>query len=239
MTTDPLLLTGELDDATARLLRTAEALDATDLAAPSRLPGWTRGHVLAHLARNADGFVNLFTSARTGERIPQYASPAARDADIAAGATRPPAAQLDDLRRSAERFAEAVAAMPVEAWSAMVETWRGRPWPAAMLVWGRLREVEVHHVDLAVDYRPTDWSPAFAQHLMHEVVSGLADRADAPAMVLRFDGTRHDLVVGEPEGAPVIAGPAAELAAWLIGRSRGETLTVTPDGPPPTPPEWI
>ncbi|TDB70584.1 maleylpyruvate isomerase N-terminal domain-containing protein, partial [Micromonospora sp. KC721] len=75
MTTDPLLLTGELADATARLLRTAETLDAQAVGAPSLLPGWTRGHVLTHLARNADGFVNLLTSARTGERIPQYASP--------------------------------------------------------------------------------------------------------------------------------------------------------------------
>ncbi|TDC80064.1 maleylpyruvate isomerase family mycothiol-dependent enzyme [Micromonospora sp. KC606] len=239
MTTDPLLLTGELDDATARLLRAAETLDAADLAAPSLLPGWTRGHVLTHLARNADGFVNLLTSARTGERIPQYASPAARDADIATGATRPPAGQLDDLRRSAESFAEAVAAMPVEAWGAVVETWRGQPWPAAMLVWGRLREVEVHHVDLATGYRPADWPQAFAQHLLHEVVSGLAGRADTPPMVLRFDGTRHELVVGEPEGAPVVTGSPTELVAWLIGRGRGETLTVTPDGPLPTPPEWI
>ncbi|MEV0806789.1 maleylpyruvate isomerase family mycothiol-dependent enzyme [Micromonospora sp. NPDC050200] len=238
MTTDPLLLTGEVDGATTRLLRAAGALDAADVAAPSLLPGWTRGHVLAHLARNADGFVNLLTAARTGEPVPMYASTAARAADIEAGAPRPPAAHLDDLRRSAERFAEAVAAMPVEAWSATVETRRG-PWKAAMLVWGRLREIEVHHVDLDVGYRPADWPAAFAHHLLHEVVTGLAARTDVPAMVLRFDGSRHELVVGEPAGAPLVTGPVAGLAAWLIGRSRGDLLTVTPDGPLPTPPEWI
>ncbi|WP_446210553.1 maleylpyruvate isomerase family mycothiol-dependent enzyme [Micromonospora sp. IBSANI012] len=238
MTTDPLLLTGEVDDATARLLRAAAALDDADVAAPSLLPGWTRGHVLAHLARNADGFVNLLTAARTGEPIPMYASPEARAADIEAGASRPPAAHLDDLRHSAERFAEAVAAMPVEAWSATVQTRRG-PWKAAMLVWGRLREIEVHHVDLDVSYRAADWPAAFAHHLLHEVGGGLAARTDVPAMVLRFDGSRHELVVGEREGAPLVSGPVAELAAWLIGRSRGEALTVTPDGPLPTPPEWI
>ncbi|MEH0826636.1 MULTISPECIES: maleylpyruvate isomerase family mycothiol-dependent enzyme [unclassified Micromonospora] len=238
MTSDPLLLTGEVDDATARLLRAAAALDDADVAAPSLLPGWTRGHVLAHLARNADGFVNLLTAARTGEPIPMYASPDARTADIEAGAPRPPMAHLDDLRRSAERFAEAVAAMPVEAWSATVQTRRG-PWKAAMLVWGRLREVEVHHVDLDVGYRAADWPLAFAHHLLHEVGAGLAARTDVPAMVLRFDGSRHEVVVGDPEGAPLITGPAAELAAWLIGRSRGDVLTVTPDGPLPTPPEWI
>ncbi|MFG1900583.1 maleylpyruvate isomerase family mycothiol-dependent enzyme [Micromonospora carbonacea] len=238
MTADPLLLTGDLDDATTRLLRTAAALDDADVAASSLLPGWTRAHVLTHLARNADGFVNLLTSARTGEQIPMYASASARAADIATGAARPPAALLDDLRRSAERFAEAVAAMPVQAWAATVETRRG-PWPAAMLVWGRLREVEVHHVDLAAGYAPADWPEAFAQRLLHEVTSGLADRDDAPALVLRFDGSSHDVAVGDPAGAPTVTGPAHGLAAWLIGRGGADTLAVTPDGPLPTPPEWM
>ena len=90
-------------------------LTAADVAAPSLLPGWSRAHVLTHLARNADGFVNLLTSARTGEAIPMYASPEARAADIDAGAGRGPADLLDDLRRSGQRFDAAVAAMPVPA----------------------------------------------------------------------------------------------------------------------------
>jgi maleylpyruvate isomerase len=238
MTSDPLLLTGAVEEATARLLRTVAGFGAADVAGPSLLPGWTRGHVLTHLARNADGFVNLLTAARTGEPIPMYASPEARSADIEAGAGRSPADLEDDLRRGSERFAAAVEAMPVEAWAATVQTRRG-PWPAATLVWGRLREVEVHHVDLGAGYRPADWPEAFAQRLLHEVATGLADNPDSPAMVLRFDGVRHELVVGDPEGAPTINGPAAELAAWLIGRSAGEPLAVSPDGPLPTPPEWM
>ncbi|WDZ88184.1 maleylpyruvate isomerase family mycothiol-dependent enzyme [Micromonospora cathayae] len=229
---------GEVDAATDRLLRTAARFDAAELAADSPLPGWTRGHVLAHLARNADGLVNVLTAARTGQRIPMYASAAARDADIAAGAARPPEEHLADLRHSADRFAEAVAAMPMSAWAATVEMRLG-PWPATMLVWCRLREVEVHHVDLAAGYRPADWSEAFAHRLLHDVTSGLSSRADTPALVLRFDGSRHELVVGDPRGAPVVAGPATDLAAWLTGRGDGTTLTVTPDGPLPTPPEWI
>lgn len=236
--TDPLLLMGEVEAATDRLLRTAAGFDAAELAAASLLPGWSRGHVLAHLARNADGLVNALTAARTGERIPMYASAAARDADIAAGAPRPPEEHLDDLRRSATRFAEAVAAMPVPAWAATVELRLG-PGPAALLVWFRLREVEIHHVDLAAGYRPADWSEAFAHRLLHDVTSGLGSRADAPAMVLRFDGSRHQLVVGDPARAPVVAGSAPDLAAWLTGRGDGATLTVTPDGPLPRPPEWM
>ncbi|MFI7304784.1 maleylpyruvate isomerase family mycothiol-dependent enzyme [Micromonospora aurantiaca] len=238
MTADPLLLTGPLAEANDRLLRTVSGLTAADVAAPSLLPGWSRAHVLTHLARNADGFVNLLTSARTGEEIPMYASAQARADDIDAGAGRGPADLLDDVRRSGQRFDAAVAAMPVDAWGATVQTRRG-PWPAAMLVWGRLREVEVHHVDLAAGYRPVDWPDAFAQRLLHEVVTGLAGNPAAPAMVLRFDGAASELVVGDPEGAPTVTGPAPELAAWLTGRGAGELLTVEPDGPLPNPPEWI
>ena len=45
-----------------------------DFAGPSLLPGWTRAHVLAHVAGNADALVNLLTWARTGEETPMYAS---------------------------------------------------------------------------------------------------------------------------------------------------------------------
>ncbi|HEY0697590.1 MAG TPA: maleylpyruvate isomerase family mycothiol-dependent enzyme [Micromonospora sp.] len=238
MTVDPLVLVAEVDRATERLLRTAARLDEAALAVPSLLPGWTRGHVLAHIARNADSMVNLFTSARTGQDIPQYPSDQARDAEIARDADRPPAVHLDDLRGSAARFADAVAQMPPDAWAATVPA-RGERRPAATLVWGRLREVEVHHVDLDAGYTTADWPEAFSHHLLHELVTGMSRRAGVPAMVLRPTEARHDLTIGEPEGAPVVSGAAHELAGWLAGRSAGATLTVTPPGDLPTPPEWI
>lgn len=238
MTVDPLVLVAEVDRATDRLLRTAAALDEAAVRGPSALPGWSRGHVLTHLARSADAHVNMLTSARTGEQIPAYAGSGAREADIEAGSGRSPAALLADLRESAARFADAAQAMPPEAWSAVVTGRRG-PQLAATLMWSRLREVEVHHVDLDAGYRPADWPEAFAHRLLHEVVSDLDRRPGTPALVLRPTEARHELTVGEPEGAPTISGPAYELAAWLIGRAPGAGLTVTPESTLPTPPEWI
>ena len=57
--------------ATERLLATATALGDAQVREASLLPGWTRGHVLTHLARNADGMINLLSWART------WASPSA------------------------------------------------------------------------------------------------------------------------------------------------------------------
>ncbi|HEX2771444.1 MAG TPA: maleylpyruvate isomerase family mycothiol-dependent enzyme [Micromonosporaceae bacterium] len=237
MTADPLVLLTEVDRATQRVLQTAGSLDDAGMAAPSLLPGWTRAHVLTHLARQADSLVNLLTAARTGEDIPQYASAAARNADIEAGAGRPSAEVVADLRATAARLADAASAMPPEAWAAVVRTIRG-PRVAAILPWGRLREVEVHHVDLVVGYGPANWSEAFSHRLLHEVASDFSGRADAPAMVLHPVETGHDLTVGGPDDAPTVSGPAHELAAWLTGRTRGESLRVSPDGPLPIPPVW-
>lgn len=237
MTADPLLLSAELDRATQRLLENVAALDEPMVAGPSRLPGWTRGHVLAHLARNADSYVNLLTSARTGARIPQYPSRQVRDEQIEAGAPRPLAEQLADLRAAHQRFVEAMAAMPPAAWTANVQTSRGEQ-VAATVVWGRLREVEVHHVDLDLGYTPADWSEAFSQRLLHEVVSNLTGRVDTPDLLLRPDGTSHPLLLGASEDPPVVSGPTHALAGWLTGRCTGRQLTISPDGPLPTLPPW-
>uniref|UniRef100_UPI0019669E1F maleylpyruvate isomerase N-terminal domain-containing protein n=1 Tax=Nonomuraea lactucae TaxID=2249762 RepID=UPI0019669E1F len=110
----------ELAAATRRLLAAVATLSEGDVAAPSRLPGWTRGHVLSHVARNADSLHNLLTWARTGVRTPQYGSDEERDTGIEAGAGRPLAEHLTDLEMSAARLAAAADAMPAQAWSARV-----------------------------------------------------------------------------------------------------------------------
>lgn len=228
----------EVDRATDRLLRTAAALNEADLAGPSLLPGWTRGHVLAHLARNADACLNLLTWAHTGVVTPAYRDAEQRSADIAAGAPRPLAEQLIDVRDAAARFAAAADEMPAAAWTRVLD-FRGTSEPAARVVWRRLREVEVHHVDLAAGYGPGDWPEAFSHRLLHELVTDLAGRDGFPPLVLHPGGAGHELTLGEPDGAPTVSGSAAELAAWLTGRSRGDGLTISSGGPLPTPPSWI
>jgi maleylpyruvate isomerase len=233
VTIDPLVLMTDVEEATQRLLRTAESLDDRSLAAPSLLPGWTRAHVLTHLARQADAMTNLLSWARTGVETPAYPSAQAREDGIAAGAGRPLAEHVADLHATHERMADAAAAMTGEAWTFSIP---GRHQLAAALPWVRLREIEVHHVDLAARYTPTDWSDAFALRLLREVVADAA--RDAPAMVLRPYGTDHPLTIGDAENAPVVGGPTRALAAWLAGRGDGSELTVSPDGELPTPHPW-
>ncbi len=90
-----------LETSADNLAKTIADLDDAAVAAPSALPGWTRGHVLTHVARNADALVNLLTWARTGVETPAYPSREARDAGIEAGAGRPLREQVEDLRARA------------------------------------------------------------------------------------------------------------------------------------------
>ena len=232
MTMDPLVLMTDVDAATERLLRTADALDPGAVSAPSLLPDWTVGHVLTHVARNADAYTNLLTWARTGVETPAYASATARVEGIEAGAGRPLPEQIEDIRTAHERFADAAAAMPAEAWTFHLPS-TGQS--AAAVPWARLREVEVHHVDLGRDYSPSDWSDAFALRLLREIVGGAS--AEVP-LVLRPHGLEHPLVIGDDRDAPVVGGPTRALVAWLTGRGDGADLTVSPDGELPTPARW-
>src|SRR5689334_1455951 len=221
----------DVDEATERLIRTAEGLDDSAMSAPSALPGWTVGHVLTHVARNADAYTNLLTWARTGVETPAYASPTARADGIDAGADRPVAEQIADLREAHERLADAAAAMPAEAWTFFLAPTGAS---AAAVPWARLREVEVHHVDLGRGYSPEDWSDAFALRLLREIVTNIQDLD----LVLRPQGVEHTLTIGNPDGAPEISGPTRSIAAWLAGRADGSDLTVSPDGALPEPPRW-
>jgi maleylpyruvate isomerase len=63
-----------LPEATQRLVRTVDGLDDEALAAPSGLPEWTRGHVVAHLALNAEGMARVLDSRAEGEPTTMYTS---------------------------------------------------------------------------------------------------------------------------------------------------------------------
>src|SRR5215469_76773 len=128
-------------DGTERLLGVVCALGDADLDEPSLLPGWSRRHLLAHIAANADALRNLVHWARTGEERRMYASSEQRDADIAKGARLPAA----ELRAWTESSARALAAdldsMPDAAWDAKVITAQGLTRSASEIPWMRVREV--------------------------------------------------------------------------------------------------
>jgi maleylpyruvate isomerase len=202
-----------------RLLRTVERMRPEQVFEPSALPGWTRGHVLSHIARNADALGNLLRGARTTQPIPMYPSPEARDRGIEDGAKRALDEQLADLRASALRFAAEVEAMPETAWDAEVPHRTG-PFPASRVPQKRLGEIEYHHVDLALDHTPAQWPADFvAPELSALTARHLGTGAITPELL-----------------RSVSAAPEYALLAWLSGRSEGSDLGLPADALPALPP---
>jgi maleylpyruvate isomerase len=232
---DPAADSAEIAAATARLLDSAHSLSDADVLAPSALPNWSRGHVLTHIARNADSLVNLLTWAATGVERQQYPSRQARDAGIEAGAARPIADQIRDLEESHQRFTDAVEAVPATRWDNEVRWMSGQPRPASKILDARLREVAIHHVDLNAGYSASDWTSEFALRILLSVRAPLeAHGMPAVTLVPTDVDTRVDVSGGS---AVEVAGTASGLATWLLGRDAGSGLVVS-GGELPTPPAW-
>ena len=147
-------LNDQIDQATQRLLGTARIITEPDLRAPSLLPGWTRAHVLAHLARGADAMRNLLVGVRSGQERPAYVSAEARQADIEHGAGMRADELMADLADSAMALRTMARQLPDEGWQVPVRILDSAPFPAAQLLTRRLVEVELHHCDLGRRVRP-------------------------------------------------------------------------------------
>ncbi|WP_030185828.1 maleylpyruvate isomerase family mycothiol-dependent enzyme [Streptomyces violaceorubidus] len=214
-------------DATERLLTALGKLDNASVTQSSRLPGWSRGHVLAHIARNADALVNVL------EGRPMYVSGEARDADIERDAPRPLAAQLADVRESAARFQDA-SALPAD-WSRTVELRNGITDSASRVPFRRWAEVELHHVDLGIGYELEDLPAAFTERETDFLATRFAGHPEVPPTRLT-DGTRVWRTGREADVPEVtVTGPPADLLGWLAGRREGSALAVE-GGPLPVPP---
>ncbi|WP_176611263.1 maleylpyruvate isomerase family mycothiol-dependent enzyme [Actinomadura sp. WMMB 499] len=233
---------GEVGSGADRIAATLSALDDAALRAPSALPGWSRGHVATHIARNADSLCNLLEWARTGEEIPQYPSVERRNADIEAGAGRGGDELAEDVRAGAARFEQLARDLPEDAWDRTVRAMASYAHPAWYTILRRWHEVEAHHVDLDAGYGPDDWPEPYVDWAARSTLTDLA--ALPRERMLGLAGHRipatdlgASVVLGEPNGAEA-SGTGRALLGWLSGRSDGSGVTVRPAGAPPEPPPW-
>jgi len=188
-----------------RLLDTVAGLDEADVRAPSNLEGWSVGHALTHLARNADSHTRMLGAAVRGEAVEQYAGGREERASaIEAGAHRPASEVRDDVRRSTADLETAWAAMTPQAWAGNGLS-RGHPWPCRSLPYFRWREVEIHHVDLGTGYDVQDWPDEYVERELPLLLATVPDRLG--------DGTERRRLLAWLTGRAASPG-ALELGPW-------------------------
>jgi maleylpyruvate isomerase len=223
MGTHAIPLTHETVHATTRYLGALTVLQSEDLDVPSALPGWTRAHVVAHLSRNADAFTRVLAQAAAGEDATMYDSPESRDHDIDETVrTHDGQGLVEDAVQSSQRLERALGgyAGPPDATYTRVPDGT-ETFPVDTVGPRRLIEVEVHHADLLLEYRATDWPPEFSRDLIARRLDELG--LDGPSMVLSSTDVDGLWKFGSGAG-PEVTGPAGDLAWWLVGRGGGAGL---------------
>ena len=217
-----------------------DSLDDVQLQQECRLPGWTRAHLVTHVTRNADGLVNLLEWARTGIETPMYPSSSQREADIDAGALRPPAliraAHLD----AAQRLSRAIDGLPAGSWSARVRTASGRTIAASEVVWIRVREIWVHAVDLGAGGRFEDVPAQVGDGLLDEALTFVGSKKDCPQLRVVCRESGQEWTLGDPSraGRPVVEGSRPDLLRWALGRP-GDAISQSAEDSWPQLPNWL
>jgi maleylpyruvate isomerase len=168
----------------ARLREAVTGLTDDIVRRPSLLPGWSVGHVLTHLARNADSVVRRLDGARRGEVVDQYVGGfEGRAAEIEEGAGRSADALIADVVSSSDAVDEAIAHFPADAWGRSGRGVGGHEQPVAVLPFQRQREVEVHLVDLGLGCSPSDWPDDLVARWLPELLANLPRRGDAKTLM--------------------------------------------------------
>lgn len=201
-------------EATDRLLDTVDSLADERFAEPSLLPGWSIGHVVAHLALNAEGLTGALRGVTNGEPVPMYASDEARDGDIEELVGEGPEELRTRLSVGCAFLAEEITSFDPRHDDAEFERVPGGSlFRAGTMPLLRLREVEIHHADLGVGYGHRDW-PA-------ETVVRLLDHSAATYHGTPFTARASDL--GQEwsfaGGGPAVVGTGSALAWWSTGRA--------------------
>ncbi|MEV3927407.1 maleylpyruvate isomerase family mycothiol-dependent enzyme [Actinomadura coerulea] len=202
-----------MQEGTKAFLDAIGLLHGDDWDAPSGLPSWTRRHLVAHIAANADAVGNLVHWAATGEETPMYSSPEARAEGIEKGTRMSGGELLAWVRDSAEKLEAGMAGLTVDQWQTTVVTAQGRTVPATETPWMRDREIWVHLVDLATSTAFADLPEDFLEALR-------ADVADKRGEVPEVFGTLADVtayLAGRPYDNVALANgePAPDLGPWL------------------------
>ncbi|MEU4604295.1 maleylpyruvate isomerase family mycothiol-dependent enzyme [Kribbella sp. NPDC023972] len=213
----------EVKAAAQRVNDTVATADEAVVRAPSGLPGWSRGHVITHIANFSEAMTRQVEEALQGRVIEVYdGGRPARDAAIEAGAGRPAAELVDHLREATTALTTAWDKVGPGDWDRPI---LHRNSNLAAGIYATWRELAVHTVDLALEPTADSWSREFCLHLLDFL------RPRTPEgihLILQADdGTTWENGTGDDV---VVTGKLTDLTAWYAGRvTPGPVTGPTPE----------
>jgi maleylpyruvate isomerase len=224
---------GRMQRESAMVMATVTSLDDDEVRKPTKCEGWTRAHVIAHLALDADAMTNLATWAASGQEAPAYASREKRNADIEAAAGRSVAELAGALAQANDRLLEAFQALTDGVPVPTLPTVLSGEINAFSLPARRTTELIVHHDDLDTTW---EWHEADPEAILDAIeVCVLRLQADPHSPGLRIvAGEGEEWVVGD--GSFRIEGYYEELLPFLAREQVEEGLQY--EGELPNLPPW-
>ena len=216
----PEVLLAGLHKAADDLASDVAKLSDEDVKAPSALPGWTRGHVLAHLTGISVAMARQLEYAARGETIELYdGGMDGRNKAIDMAAGHDAATHLADLAAALERAVKTFDALPGikdssanrTGWYAPITYRGGVVLDGGLALW---RELVIHTSDLLTGRGPETWSRQFCEHLFDFLTARVQpdDR-----LVLQPLGL-PPVSIGSGNRSTVVSGMITDIAAWLAGR---------------------
>ncbi|MGZ5388741.1 MAG: maleylpyruvate isomerase family mycothiol-dependent enzyme [Aeromicrobium sp.] len=200
----------EVAAASHDIQRCVRSVSPERLAGDSLLPGWTRGHVVAHICGFSHAIARQWEYALRGELVAQYdGGVEGRNAAIDDQASW----TADEQRRATDaalgRLAAVIGAMPAQDWELPISYRDGTAFDGLLAVW---RELVVHLTDLDLGQDSSTWSEDFCAHLFEF----LAPRV--PPTLTIVMGERGGVRVGGGPSQVSATGAMQDLAAWVAGR---------------------
>jgi maleylpyruvate isomerase len=224
---------GRMQRESGMVMATVASLSEDELRGPTKCAGWTRAHVIAHLARDADAMTNLATWAVTGQESPAYESVEQRASGIDAGAQRSASELVADLELANARLLESLTALTTGVQVATLPTLYHGDVSAFWLPALRTTELIIHHDDLATTWEWHEADPDSILDAIEVCVGRLQVDPDSPALHV-IAGEGDEWIVGD--GSHRITGYYEELLPFLARGQVEEGLEY--EGELPKLPPW-
>lgn len=208
----PEVLPAELHKAAGTLTRLLTKLDDSSVAQASELPGWSRGHVLAHIAGIARAMARQLDYAHRGETIELYdGGMDGRNKAIELAAGHSLEQHTESVEAALTAVLAAFDALSPDDWQARIAYRDGTVLDGGLALW---RELTIHASDLGLGFGPETWSRPFCEHLIGFLTARVPGQYK---LVLQPTGLPQ-LSIGNGGTSIAITGMLTDIAAWLAGR---------------------